>query len=44
MKSLFKKLSDTRLASPKKHSLLTVNEHFEGERNAVGENFWVGSN
>ena len=33
--SLLEKLPDTRLASAKKRSLLTVNEHFEREYNAV---------
>lgn len=42
-KNLSKKSSDARLANPKKRSLLSVNEHFEDERNAADEAFRVGS-
>ncbi len=40
-KNQFKNFSDTRLSSSKKRSLPGVNEHFEGESNAVDENFEI---
>ncbi len=42
-KNQFKNFSDTRLSSSKKRSLPGVNEHFEGESNAVDENFEIDS-
>ncbi len=39
---LCSEFSDARLGSPKKRSLLTVNEHFEDERNAAGETLKIG--
>ncbi len=42
-KSLSEKLPDARLASPRKRSLLNVNEHFEDERNDADGTFRTGS-